>query len=78
MYWKGTASAHGRYGMWSYPNDNLFKGGLRQKASMGRTHCVMEAERFVPLPPQLADASLALNNECLDTEVLESSGKFEP
>src|ERR1700730_1159093 len=38
----------------------------------------MQAECFVPLPPQLTDAGFALDDERLDAEILESRGELEP
>ena len=37
----------------------------------------MQTERFVPLSPQVADASFALDDERLDAKILESRSQFE-
>src|SRR6266851_1399446 len=43
-----------------------------------RTHGIVQAERFVPFSPQLTYASFTLDDEGLDTKILETRGEFEP
>ena len=69
--------AHGRYGMWSYPDADSQKKVRSVEKLIGRTHGIMQTERFVPLSPQVADTSLPFDNQRLHAKVLESRSELE-
>src|SRR5260221_14407508 len=43
----------------------------------GRTHGIMQAERLIPLSPQLTDARFALDDQRFDSKILQSRRQFK-